>query len=173
MALSWMKALVIFPAGPWLGVAAVKARIGYHLLGIGPYGIGKPDKPMDPTLHRHAVNAIYRIFGDDQFWGVVLATSVYIQNCRTTEEIDRIVSAHAERRAGAFPATLYPGQGWDLGRALWFLGDRAECWRAYVCPGGEEWITNEHRLDRNDLWRKSGYELRGRRGCVMTITLNQ
>jgi hypothetical protein len=43
----------------------------------------------------------------------------------------------------------------------------------YVCPGGEEWITNERRLDRNDLWRKSGYELSGRRGCVMTITLNQ
>ena len=171
--MSPLNNLATFLVGPWLGAAAVKRKIGYDLLGIGPFGVLKPDKPIDPALHRHAVKAIYRIFGDDPFWCVLVATSVYIQNCRTAEEIDRIVSEHAESRSGAFPATLYPGQGWDPGRALWFLGDRAEYWRAYVCPGGDEWITNEHRLDRTDRWRESGYKLEGRRGCVQTITLNQ
>ena len=127
---------------------------------------------MDPDLHRYAVKAIGHRFGDDPFWSVAVATAVYIQNCHATDEIDRIVSEHAESRAGVFPADLYRGKGWDPGRALWFLGDRAEYGRAWICPGGEEWMTIERHLDR-DWWRKSGYDLRGRRGCVRTITLNQ
>jgi hypothetical protein len=171
--LSLLHNLGTFLVGPWLGAAAVKRKIGYDLLGIGPFGVGKPDKSMDTASHRHAVKAIYRVFGDDPFWCVLVATSVYIQNCRTAEEIDSIVSEHAESRTGAFPAALYHGQGWDPGRALWFLGDRTEYRRAYLCPGGDKWITSEHRLDRTDRWRESGYKLEGRRGCVTTITFNQ
>ena len=168
--MSLLDTLANFVAGPWRRGAAVKTRIGYYLLGIGPYGVGRPNELTNPALHRHAVKAIYRVFGDDPFWCMLVATGVYLQKCNTPEEIDRIVSEHGESRAGAFPTALHHGHGWDPGRALSFLGDQAEYRRAYICTGGDKWISIEQHLDPASGLRDSGYKLEGRRGCVQTIT---
>ncbi len=104
---------------------------------------------------------------------MLVATSVYVGNCLTAEEIDRIVSEHAESRTGVYPIALYRGIGWDPGCALWFLGDKSEYRRAYICSGSNRWTSIEQQLDPARSMRDSGYELEGRRGCVQTITLHQ
>ena len=102
--MSLLNTLANFVASPWLRGTAVKTRIGHYLLGIGPNGVGRPDKVANPALHSHAVKAIYNVFGHDPFWQMLVATSVYLGNCITAEEINRIVSEHVESRTGVYPS---------------------------------------------------------------------
>ena len=134
---------------------------------------GSRDKPTNPELQSYAAKEIYRILGGDPFWGPLVEMCVRFSGCQTTEEIDDFISVHAESRNGTFPATLHVGQGWNPELALWFLGDKAEFLRAYVCPFVGRWTTLEWRQGPADSWRESGYKPAGRRGCVDTISYFQ